>query len=113
MEIKIHWTERALSDLERIFEYHLLVAGLTIARKMATQIAERIEILKRHPRIGPVEEQLEYMPIEHRYLVIGNYKIIYWVEGKIIFYSNSFRLQTKSSKNEGKCSTQLQKKIIT
>lgn len=43
------------------------------------QIVFEVEILKSKPRIGQKEELLHQRPEEFRYLLSGNYKIIYWI----------------------------------
>ena len=84
MEIKVFWTQTALNHLEDIFEYHKYNASINIARKLVKKLVDSTIQLQKSPKIGRVEELLKHRKYEYRFIVVGNYKIIYWVEDNLI-----------------------------
>ena len=81
MEVKrIFWTEFATNQLEQIFDYHKYKANIKIAKKIIFQIIDRTILLETNHFIGPKEPLLTKRKNEYRYLVEGNYKIIYFIE---------------------------------
>ena len=82
MDLKLFWTDTALGQLEDIFDYYKLTGSLSTARKITSSIVDKTIHLESHPRLGPKEELLKKRKNEYRYLVEGNYKIIYWIDEK-------------------------------
>ena len=80
MEVKILWTEFAINQLEQIFDFYKYKASINVARKIIAQIVDRTMLLEKNPLLGVREPLLADRKKEYRYLVEGNYKIIYWVE---------------------------------
>ena len=78
--MKIFWTETALNQLEGIFDFYSVIVDANTARKIVTNIVDKTIVLEKTPHIGQVEELLIKRKLEYRYLVEGNYKIIYWIE---------------------------------
>jgi plasmid stabilization system protein ParE len=75
--MKIIWSDFASGTLKDIFLYHQEVAGKNIAQKLKTKIFDSTKQLLKHPDSGQVEKSLEQLEEGHRYLVSGNYKIVY------------------------------------
>lgn len=84
MEIKVFWTQTALNNLEDIFEYHKFKASIDIARKLVKKIVDSTILLQNSPKIGRIEELLRHRKFEYRFIIVGNYKIIYWIEDNYI-----------------------------
>jgi len=84
MEIKVFWTETALNNLENIFEYYKHKASINIAKKIVRDLVKTTIKLQKTPQIGKKEELLVGRKFEYRFLIIGNYKIIYWIESNYI-----------------------------
>ncbi|MFZ4456356.1 MAG: type II toxin-antitoxin system RelE/ParE family toxin [Bacteroidales bacterium] len=80
MEIVILWSEIAERQLKEIFQFYSEQANTNVARKIVTQLIDRVTILKNNPLAGQKEELLANSEVDFRYLVEGNYKIIYWKE---------------------------------
>ena len=80
MELRVFWTDTARFQLEDIFNYYKEKASLEVARKLIKQIIDRTIELEKNPNSGPKEPLLSDRKFEYRYLVEGNYKIIYWKE---------------------------------
>ena len=90
MEIKIFWTEFATNQLEQIFDYYKYKASLDVANKIVSNIVDRTILLEKNPLMGTKEPLLAKRQNDYRYLVEGNYKIIYWVENNYVKISSVF-----------------------
>ena len=94
----IIWTKSAKSDLRVIFDYYKYNANPSVARKIKESCFDRVEILLKNPQAGPLDETLGKLKEEHRYLVEGNYKIIYKVLSKTIFITGVFDTRQEPQK---------------
>ena len=90
MELRVFWTDTARFQLEDIFNYYKDKASIKIARKLVTQIINRTIQLENNPNSGSKEPLLCARKFEYRYLVEGNYKIIYWKEDYFINIATIF-----------------------
>jgi len=75
--IKIIWSDFASKTLAEIFEYHKEVADKNVAQKIKTNIFSSTKQLLKYPQSGQIEKSLVILNEGHRYLVSGNYKIVY------------------------------------
>jgi len=82
MEItfKILWTDLAINQLKDIFDYHLVKASSNIAQKLIQRIIDATIILEDNPKSGRKEDLLITRSLEFRFLIVKNYKIIYWID---------------------------------
>lgn len=90
MEIIVIWSDSAIEDLHDIYNYFILTAGKKIADKITNAIVDRTILLEQAPRIGQREEQLMHLHKEIRYLVDGNYKIVYLIDENLITIATIF-----------------------
>ncbi|AZA73919.1 type II toxin-antitoxin system RelE/ParE family toxin [Chryseobacterium indoltheticum] len=83
--MKIVWTDFAIRNLKSIFEYHVEKANRKIAHKIKQKILTSAKQLISNPESGQLEFYLESLNQNHRYILEGNYKIIYRiVESNIV-----------------------------
>lgn len=75
--MKILWTDFASNTLADIYKYYKEVAGENVARKIKDDIFTTTRQLEKHPQSGQIEETLKRLEEDHRYLVKGNFKIVY------------------------------------
>lgn len=75
--MKIIWSDFASETLSEIYQYYKEKASPTIAQKIKAEIFTATRQLKKHSSSGQIEINLEELNEGHRYLVKGNYKIIY------------------------------------
>jgi toxin ParE1/3/4 len=54
-----------------------------------------------NPHLGQVEKYLEHLELGHRRIIDGNYKIIYRIEGEIIFVTDIFDCRQDPSRMRG------------
>ena len=88
--MKVVWTKPSKKQLREIYNYLVQVAGDRIARKIRDKIQSRTTILAKNPLAGQREELLKGMGVDFRYLVEGNYKILYWSEYETVFIASVF-----------------------
>jgi plasmid stabilization system protein ParE len=90
MGLKVYWTDASINRLEDIFDYYKMNAGIEVARKIVGSIIDATINLETQPRLGQPEELLKDKGLEYRYLVQGNYKIIYWIEEPFVKIATVF-----------------------
>jgi plasmid stabilization system protein ParE len=79
MELEVYWLEFAESKLDDIYDYYMLKASQKVAKKLTDSIINTTIRLVNQPYLGQIEENLQERSENFRYLVHGNYKIMYWV----------------------------------
>jgi toxin ParE1/3/4 len=78
MSIKVIWTAQARADLKNIFDFvYKQSQTLTIPRKLVKKVVEKSKLLAKGNLQGTALQGIENAPKEYRYLVQGNYIIIY------------------------------------
>jgi plasmid stabilization system protein ParE len=90
MGLKVYWTDSSIIRLEDIFDYYKTNASIDVARKIVDSIIDSTISLETQPRIGQPEELLKDRKLEYRYLVVGNYKIIYWIDEPFVKIATVF-----------------------
>jgi len=75
--MKVIWSDFAISSLYDIFKYYKETANESVAKRIKSRIFAATRQLKQHPESGQIEPNLIQLDESHRYLVEGNYKIIY------------------------------------
>lgn len=101
MALKIFWTESAIEQLEKIFDFYKHRADIKIARNIIYKIIERTIQLENYPASGQIEELLKSRKKIFRYLVEDNYKIIYCLDKNSVSITAVFdtRQNPKKIKN--------------
>ena len=95
---QIKWTNFAISELKNIFLYYRMVAGEKAAEKIRKSILLATTPLIKQPFIGAIEENLTELKQGHRYLVEGNYKIIYRIIDNEIYITDIFDCRQNPTK---------------
>jgi toxin ParE1/3/4 len=75
--MKIIWSDFSSEILVDIITYYKQNISISVAKNVKSTIFEATRSLINHPEIGQIEESLKQLNEGHRYLVEGNYKIIY------------------------------------
>ena len=79
MGLEVFWTEFAVKEFRKIYDYYRRRASSGIAKKLVDGIYNETLKLASQPEIGQIEELLRGRDQEYRYLIYKKYKIIYWV----------------------------------
>ncbi|MHA6246708.1 type II toxin-antitoxin system RelE/ParE family toxin [Pontibacter sp. CAU 1760] len=90
MDLKVVWTNTASAQLEGVFDFYKTTASLTVARKIVKSLVQKTASLAQQPRKGQREVLLADRQKEYRYLVEGNYKIIYWIDTVTVYVAAVF-----------------------
>lgn len=83
-KVQVIWTDESLGDLEAIYDF-LVDKSPQAAKKVARSILARTRQLETFPESGSPQEADKTVSRSYRYLVEGNYKIIYRAEGKAFY----------------------------
>ncbi len=93
-KFKIYWTSFSLNCLDEIKGYiEDKTASETIANKLVSKLIIRVEQLKDFPESGQQEQLLKHLNQNSRYLVEGNYKIIYQFDGTQVIVTDLFHVK--------------------
>jgi len=88
--MRIIWLPLARKNVKDIFDYHKINASYNVARNIRKQIFNSTRQLSRNPLSGQEEFYLSELRQNHKYLVSGNYKIIYRIEREQILIIDVF-----------------------
>ncbi|KGP01191.1 plasmid stabilization protein [Alcaligenes faecalis] len=80
--MKLKWTSKALSDLERLYEF-LAVVSKPAAARAVQKLTKAPSILMSNPRIG--EQLFMFDPREVRRILVGEYEIRYELQDSVIY----------------------------
>lgn len=100
MDLKIFWTETARNHLEDIYYYYKIKAGIKVSQNIVNEIFGKALILEKQPFAGQIEFLLKHRKHKYRYLVQGNYKIIYWIEDHYVKIAAVFDCRQNPNKIE-------------
>ena len=85
--MKVFRTKFALHSLPEIHKYYKGNVSIATASNIKESIFTCTKQLEKHPLIVVKEELLEELAEGHKYLVRGNYKIIYKTKQKKYLYN--------------------------
>ena len=88
--MKIVWTDFAIQNLKDIFDYYSSTTNKKVAHSIRKKILISTKQLINHPNSGQIEFNLQHLQKNHRYLVVGNFKVIYRTEAKIVIINDIF-----------------------
>lgn len=88
--MKVEWTDRAKKDLRKLFDYYKDDAENLVAKSVTNHIVRQSMLLESLPLLGLVEPELQGKKEEYRSLILGNQKIIYWIDGETVFIATLF-----------------------
>jgi toxin ParE1/3/4 len=82
--------KKAHLRLDEIVEYYQRLGYGKRGRKIRAAILKKALLLKEHPNLGAIEDNLAELGLGHRFLVERNYKIIYRLEGQFVLITDVF-----------------------
>ncbi|MFB9076500.1 type II toxin-antitoxin system RelE/ParE family toxin [Flavobacterium procerum] len=80
MKLKIVWSQFAENELDKIYDYYLLRAGIRVVKKIIQEIISEPNKLISNNLSTQIEELLLDRESEYHYLICKNYKIIYSID---------------------------------
>jgi toxin ParE1/3/4 len=84
--------------LREIHDYYADVAGEKVAKRLLQTIFDASSQIIVHPKSGPEEPMLIHLDLGHRYLVRGNFKIIYREVSEGVLITDVFDTQQQPEK---------------
>lgn len=96
--MKIIWTESALKSLKNIFNYYSANASVEVASRIKDSIIYATRQLSTHSRSGSIEFSLKDFDNQIRYIVKGNYKILYTLQKAAVYILLIFDTRQDPSK---------------
>jgi len=82
--MKIEWSAKSRDQLKQIHEYFSEVVDEELADSIISDLIDKAEQLNQNPFSGTKEFLLSDRKEDFRYLVLGNYKLIYFVDNRVI-----------------------------
>jgi plasmid stabilization system protein ParE len=88
--VKLDYAIEAIQHLEESLD--VTCAGMSVEKResLVTKIFKETERLMKYPRAGQIEPLMEGMKFEYRRLVVGNFKVIYRIDGEWIRITDFF-----------------------
>lgn len=84
-DIAITWTPFALRCLDEIHYYIEQESSIAMADKFIEKIFQKTDQLRTFPHSGQEENFLQRTGLKYRYLIEGNYKVIYeYIENELL-----------------------------
>ena len=75
--MKTEITDFAKAQLRGIFEHYAAEVSIETASKLISKIVDAMDDIERYPSLGVKEPLLEPLKRNHKFIVTGNYKIIF------------------------------------
>lgn len=99
--MQVQFTKYANRALNNIYEWHKEKGYRKTGRKIRAAVITKVMLLKDQPLLGQEEENLKELELGHRYLVEGNYKIIYFIVEDLVVVSDIFDTRHDPEKMRG------------
>jgi len=80
MDYSILWSDYAILELNKIFDYYCEKAGYGVAVHIYTAIVSEADRLLIDPETYPLEDNLLDRENQYRYIICDNYKVIYSID---------------------------------
>lgn len=88
--MKVYWTDFAKQSLKEVYHFYRKNASEKVAKRIKAQIFFKTKLLEQQSKVGQIEPFLEEIGLDHRYILSGNFKIIYLIQGDSIFITDLF-----------------------
>ena len=88
--MNVIWTNEALQETKAIYNYYKFRASIKVAESIKRKILSSTKNLNLHARKGQTEVLLKHKIGEFRYLLAGNYKVIYKIVEKDVYIMKVF-----------------------
>jgi plasmid stabilization system protein ParE len=96
--MKVFWTKFALEALHDIYDYYKDNVSVVIANNIKESILLSTHQLQLQPLSGTLEVLLQHLNEGHRYIIRGNYKIIYKIQFRRIYITDVFDTRQNPTK---------------
>jgi toxin ParE1/3/4 len=66
--MKIFWSEKALMDLDEIFDFYQRIASFEVAQRILIQLIDKADVLVSYPEMGAIEILEKPQSFEYRFI---------------------------------------------
>ena len=88
--MKVLWTKFALASLRDIYIFYKDKASIAVANRIRDEVLTSSDQLEHHALSGQIEGSLEVLKESHRYILRGQYKIIYRINNGKVYITDVF-----------------------
>jgi plasmid stabilization system protein ParE len=88
--VKLVITDHAIAHLVESVELTGKDMSLERREALVEKVLRETDRLLEFPKGGQVEQLMDSRPFEYRRLVVGNFKIIYRIDGEVIYVTDIF-----------------------
>jgi plasmid stabilization system protein ParE len=99
--MKLFYTEQALKSLKECLDFLTDEVPVEKILDIRDKILAKTGKLLTNPRMGQKEEYLEHLGQSHRRVIESHYKIIYRIEGELIYITDIFDSRQDPAKMKG------------
>ena len=99
--MKLVYTEQSLISLSEALDFIAPKVPHEKLIEIRDSILDAADTLKEQPLLGQKEYLLEHLELEHRRLIVGNYKIIYRLTTDYIYITDIFDTRQNPAKMKG------------
>ncbi len=82
--MELVWSGFAIQSLKEVFDYYAKNVSRSVAHKIRTEILLATAKPRMYPKLGQIEPTLVDKNQNHRYFLVGNYKVIYRITENVI-----------------------------
>lgn len=93
-------TEFAEQSLKLIFFFYQNEATEKVAQRVVDKILSKISLLEYYPERGKEEDLLKSLNQNHRFILEGDFKIIYFMKSDIVYITDIFNTKQNPAKIE-------------
>ena len=99
--MKLVYTKPVLQRITEIEEYFTQHAAAEKAEALVGQLLAQARTLRDHPLRGAPEKRLKHRGTGHRSLIVGRYKIIYYIHEEEVRITDFFDMKQHRSRMRG------------
>jgi len=97
--VKVKWYIEAAGDLDKIYDYYF-AKNPRAAAMLYNKILDDVEILETQPYVA-AEQMLIDCPEGYRSLVVGNYKVVFFIKDNLVLIVQIFDCRRNPDKLRG------------
>lgn len=95
------YTEQAIHGLQESLDFLPPEVSHEKRLEIRDRVLAKADKLLTNPGLGQKEEYLDHLGLSHRRVIEGHYKIIYRVEGELIYITDIFDSRQDPAKMKG------------
>lgn len=87
--MRVIWDPMAIKERNHVASYIRRRFGESHKTSFLQEVRETVQMMKRHPDVGPIEPLLAGLPKTYRSVVVARLsKIVYFIDGDVIYIAD-------------------------